>query len=97
MAESEEKSIGRIIGVGLIIAGAVMVIFGAIIAYISFYGYTLSTRQISTASLEVVVASLVYMLVEVAVKLGFLGIIIWAGGILLKYGIQSIREEKVGK
>lgn len=89
--------IHRNIGVGLVVAGAALVILAAILAYQSFYGYRLSlplpSYQGQPASIETTITSLVVLLVELAAKLGFLGIMVWGGGILIKYGIQSLKPE----
>lgn len=89
------KPIDKYAGITLIIVGAVLVVIAAFIALQSFYGYTI---QISKGqNLEDTITSLVNVLVELAIKLGFLGVIVWAGSILLKYGVQSIKSMPVIK
>ncbi|MEM4717655.1 MAG: hypothetical protein QXE81_02710 [Desulfurococcaceae archaeon] len=61
------------------------------IAYQSFYGYKLP--EIRGSNLDETIASLVSTLVDIAVRLGFLGVTVWAGAILLKYGIQAYKPE----
>lgn len=86
------------VGLGLIVAGAALVIIAAALAYQSFYGYRLSFPlpgyQGRPESIEATITSLVAILVELAAKLGSLGIMVWGGGILIKYGVQSIRPER---
>ena len=75
----------------LLILGVVFVITSVVLAYTSFYSYKVSTVQ--GASVEDVITSLVNALVDIAVRLGFLGLIVWAGSILLKHGITLIKPE----
>jgi hypothetical protein len=75
----------------LLILGVVFVITAVVLAYISLYGYKVPTVQ--GASVEDVITSLVNALVDIAVRLGFLGLIVWAGSILLKHGITLIKPE----
>lgn len=86
-----KKPIHRYVGLGLTLAGALLIFLAALIAYKSFYDYRVPASQAS--GIEAAITFLISVLVDVAVRLGFLGIIVWAGGILLRYGIQSIRPE----
>lgn len=79
------------IGLGLIALGVAFILIAVIIAYQSFYGYKLP--GIPSGNIDQVIASLVNTLIEIAVRLGFLGIVVWAGSILLKYGIQILRPK----
>jgi hypothetical protein len=80
-----------IITILLLILGMVFIITAAVIAYVSFYGYKVPVVQ--GASVEDVITSLINALVDIAVKLGFLGLTVWAGSILLKHGISLIKPE----
>lgn len=79
------------IGLGLVALGVTFILIAVIVAYLSFYGYTLP--GIPSGNIDQVIASLVNTLIEIAVKLGFLGIMVWAGSILLKYGIQALKPK----
>ncbi|MEM0000571.1 MAG: hypothetical protein QXG15_03610 [Desulfurococcaceae archaeon] len=87
---SPDKPVHRYIGIALVAAGTIIVILAVITAYYSFYNYTLPSIY---GSLEESVTRLINALVEIAVRLGFLGVIVWAGSVLLRYGIQSFKVE----
>lgn len=76
-------------GFSLVILGVFFIVVAVIIAFQSFYGYMLP--EITGKNIDEVITSLVNALVNIAVRLGFLGIIVWAGSILLKYGIQALK------
>lgn len=90
MSSRGERDIPRYASIGLLVAGTALVLIAAIIAYSSFYGFTLP--EVRGSTVEEAIISLVSNLVELASKLGFLGIMVWAGGVLLKYGIQLLRS-----
>ncbi|MEM1628503.1 MAG: hypothetical protein QW551_04410 [Desulfurococcaceae archaeon] len=85
----KSKPIHKYTGIALIIMGAVLIIIAAITAYISFHGYKLP--EITSGSVDMAIISLVRTLADIAIRLGFLGIMVWAGSIFLRYGIQSIK------
>lgn len=74
----------------LIAIGSFLILTAAVIAYISFHGYTV--LDVKGSTIDEAIVSLVRSLADLAAKLGFLGIIVWAGGILLKYGIQLLKS-----
>ncbi|MEM0153043.1 MAG: hypothetical protein QXV81_05745 [Ignisphaera sp.] len=86
-----EKPIYRYIGTGLIVVGAMIIVVAAVIACASFYGYRIP--EFTSPSLEETITKLMYTLVEITVRLGFLGVMVWGGGVLLKYGIESFKIE----
>ncbi|MEM3346170.1 MAG: hypothetical protein QW081_03390 [Desulfurococcaceae archaeon] len=88
--EGSNNRIGKYTSVTMIAIGIVLVLIAAFIAYISFYGY--SIPRIEGSSVDEAIISLVYSLTDLAARLGFLGIMVWAGGILLKYGIQLLKK-----
>ncbi|MEM3763321.1 MAG: hypothetical protein QW123_00370 [Desulfurococcaceae archaeon] len=88
--EGSNNRIGKYTSVTMIAIGIVLVLIAAFIAYTSFYGY--SIPRIEGSSVDEAVISLVYSLTDLAARLGFLGIMVWAGGILLKYGIQLLKK-----
>lgn len=77
------------IGLTLIGLGVAFILIAVLMAYGSFYGYSLP--EITGRDIDTVITSLVNALVDIAVRLGFLGIIVWAGSILLKYGVQALK------
>ncbi|MEM1831745.1 MAG: hypothetical protein QXJ97_09495 [Desulfurococcaceae archaeon] len=76
--------------IAMVSTGIVLILIAAFTAYTSFYGY--SIPRIEGSSVDEAVISLVYSLTDLAARLGFLGIMVWAGGILLKYGIQLLKK-----
>jgi len=85
------KKLHNYVGPILVATGALLVVMAAVVAYGSFYGYRLPAIQAST--LEESIALLVGALVDIATRLGFLGVIVWAGSVLLRYGVQLLRAE----
>jgi len=76
------------LGFTLTIIGALLVIVPAIIALQMFYTYALPA--LSTTTIEESILALIYLLAEIAIRLGFLGITVWAGSILLKHGLSIL-------
>ncbi|MEM1562065.1 MAG: hypothetical protein QXV75_03640 [Candidatus Bathyarchaeia archaeon] len=89
-----EKPIHKYVGLGLILIGIVLIVLAAYIAYQSFYSYRLPWFYTQASNIEAAIISLVNTLVELAARLGFLGLMVWAGSILLRYGVQSLRLEQ---
>lgn len=85
-----EKPLHRYISISLILTGVVLIVVVALMAFQSFYGYRIP--EFTGTTLEESISRLVYALVDIATRLGFLGVVVWASGILLKYGIQLLRE-----
>lgn len=85
------KPVFKYISIALIAVGAMLIIIAALVAFLSFYGYRVP--EMTGISLEESITRLVYALVDIAVRLGFLGVMVWAGSILLKHGIQSMKSE----
>jgi hypothetical protein len=79
----------RLVGLILVLVGLVVIIVAITLAYNAFYNYQLP--EITGSTIEEIIASLMRALVEVAVRLGFLGIIVWAASILLKHGITLMK------
>lgn len=85
------KPIHKYVAPLLVAIGVALIVIAAITAYSSFYGYRLPTIRGST--LEESITLLINALVDIAVRLGFLGVVVWAGGVLLKHGVQLFRVE----
>ncbi|MEM2025979.1 MAG: hypothetical protein QXK88_03010 [Desulfurococcaceae archaeon] len=84
-----DKPVHKHVGLALIILGVVFILLAVAVAYNSFYNYRLPL--VSGSDLESVIISMINVLVEIAIRLGFIGIIVWAGGLLLKHGVAAIR------
>jgi hypothetical protein len=89
------KPVDKYAGLALIVAGGILVIVAALIALSSFYGYSIQIPR--GQNIEDTITSLVNVLIELAIRLGFLGVMVWAGSILLRYGVQSIKSQPVSK
>lgn len=88
--ERHSFSLGFRFAVALIVLGVAIVVVAVVIAYQSFYNYELP--EIRGATIEEAIISMMGALTEIAVRLGFLGIMVWAGGVLLKYGVQLMKS-----
>ncbi|MEM4976540.1 MAG: hypothetical protein QXT64_04365 [Desulfurococcaceae archaeon] len=90
MSGEYSNRVGKYALIAMIFTGIALILIAASIAYTSFYGY--SIPRIEGSSVDEAIISLVYSLTDLAARLGFLGIMVWAGGILLKYGIQLLKK-----
>lgn len=88
--DDRDKIATRYVSIALIAVGSLLIVISAVIAYISFHGY--NVLEIKGSSIDEAIVSLVHSLADLAARLGFLGIIVWAGGILLKYGVQLLKS-----
>jgi len=79
------------VAIPLTVGGTLMVCLAVYIAFTFFYSYRV--LPVGGASIEEAISSLVNALVEIAVRLGFLGLVVWAGSVLLRHGIASLRLE----
>ncbi|ABM80164.1 hypothetical protein [Hyperthermus butylicus] len=81
----------------LIVIGVVVVVAGALAAY---HAYAMYNPVLPPAErLDQAIAYTSYELVNLAARLGFLGLMIWAGSVLLLRGIellQTLRREGKG-
>lgn len=75
MSTREEKNVPRYASIGLLVAGTALVLVAAIIACNSFYGFALP--EVRGHTVDEAIVSLVSNLVELASKLGFLGVMVW--------------------
>lgn len=83
------KPVHKYVGLTLTIMGTSIIVLATLMAYHSFYNFKLP--QVQTSNLEATIVSMINLLVEIAIRLGFLGIKLWAGSILLKHGIPALR------
>lgn len=84
-------------GIAILLAGVLIVVFGAFLAFDAYLNY----RPLLPAGgdLQSSITNTVYELLNLVIKLGFLGAMIWAGSILLGKGVDLfkalyIREKK---
>ncbi len=77
------------VGIVLVVVGLALVLFGAYLAYAAYTAY--KPLAVKGGSLESVVSVSVMKLVDLAFKLAYIGVIVWAGGILLKNGIEAYK------
>ena len=83
-----------ITGLILTCIGSLIVIIGAYLAYQCFQTYTPILPR--AESLSEALTNTTYELVNLVLKLGFLGVMIWGGSVLLRYGAHIIIEvEKI--
>ncbi|AFL66167.1 hypothetical protein Desfe_0256 [Desulfurococcus amylolyticus DSM 16532] len=80
-----------LIFLALILLGLIFIVLAVSIALSSFYSYRLP--GIEGSSMEEAVVKLVNTLVDIAVRLGFLGITVWAGSLLIGHGIKGLKSE----
>lgn len=79
-----------------VVLGLSIVLAGVILAYIAYSTYEPLLPQ--TKNLDEALTYIAYELINLVVKLGFLGLMIWGGGVLAKHGIQALLElRKIGK
>lgn len=87
-------------GMAILLVGVLIVILGAFLAFDAYHNY----RPLLPAGedLQSSITNTVYELLNLVIKLGFLGAMIWAGSILLGKGIDLfkaiyIKEKKPEK
>jgi hypothetical protein len=80
----------HVIGFTLVLVGLVIVVLGAYLAYDAYQTYRPVLPKAST--LDQAITNTTYELVNLVLKLGFLGILVWAGGMILNHGISSVIE-----
>jgi len=89
----------RIVPLVLIAVGVTIVVIGVVYAFIAYNSYSNILPRAST--LEQSITYTVYELLNLVIKLSFLGLGIWGGSIVLKHGVQSFiqlaRREEDGK
>ena len=87
---------GPVLAVGLVMlaAGLAIVGIGAYLAYDAYMTYEPLLPAAQT--LEKSITNTVYELLNLVIKLGFLGAMIWAGSVILSKGVDLFKSE-VGK
>jgi hypothetical protein len=79
------------IGLSVTIVGLVVVLVGAFLAYKAYVDYR--PLHPSSPSLSEAITGATFDLVNVAAKIGFIALIIWAGGLIMARGIEVLRQE----
>lgn len=79
-----------ILGIALFIVGTGVVVFGMILAFEAYQSYTPSLPQAQTA--DEAIGNALNSIVILAVKIGFLAVMMWGGGILLRHGVGLLVE-----
>lgn len=79
----------------LIAIGVIIIVVGVIFAFIAYGSYTNILPHAST--LEQSITYTIYELLNLVMKLSFLGMGIWGGSIVLRYGIQSYIQTMRGR
>jgi len=81
-----------VVGLVLVVIGLIIIVTGVYLAYNAYQEY----RPIlpKATSLDEAITNTAYELVNLILKLGFLGVIIWGGGILLKHGVHATLENQ---
>ncbi|MET1160465.1 MAG: hypothetical protein ABWW65_05835 [Thermoprotei archaeon] len=78
------------IGLAVLLIGVVIIIFSISLAFNAYETYKPILPQ--AKSLDEAITNTAYELVNLVLKLGFLGIIVWGGGLLLRHGIGMLIE-----
>jgi len=73
----------------LIAIGIILVGLGVSLAIIQFYTYT---PIISQSNIDEAMTSILAELLSLVARLGFIGLIIYAGGLTLKNGVHTLLE-----
>lgn len=79
-----------IAGVVVLVVGIGIVGFGVYLAYNAYETYRPVLPRAS--SLDEAITNTAYELINLVLKLGFLGVMIWGGGIMIKHGSGLLVE-----
>jgi len=77
----------------MLFVGLGIVGFGAYLAYDAYITY--KPLLPAAATLEKSITNTVYELLNLVIRLGFLGAMIWAGSIVLSKGVDVVRSEGI--
>ncbi len=73
-----------------VVLGLSIILIGVALAYIAYSTYEPLLPQ--AESLDRALSYTAYELINLVIRLGFLGLMIWGGGILARHGIQALLE-----
>jgi len=79
-----------LVGVVLLSIGLIIIVVGVYSAYEAYHIYKPVFPM--AKSLDEAITNTAYELVNLVLKLGFLGLVLWGGGIVAKYGVSMIVE-----
>jgi len=79
-----------LVGLAVLVLGLAITVLGAFLAYNAYASYSPVLPR--AASLDEAVTNTVYELLNLVLKLGFLGVMLWAGTVLLKNGLSTLVE-----
>ncbi len=82
---------GLAIGLVLILIGVAMVGFSFYEAYRAYLNYKPVVPQ-GGSNLAEAVSNASFELINLAARLAFVGIMVWAGSVMLKYGVGLVRS-----
>lgn len=86
----------QIVAYIIILVGIALIIFAAYLAYSDYKTYNPQLQQ-SPQDVGSVLSSVISSLLVLAMKLGYLGILVWGGSLITKYGVQlllGLRKER---
>lgn len=83
------------VGLVLVIVGLIVVLAGAYLAYAAYKSYR--PLEASPGGIEETISVSVMKLVDLAFKLAYIGVIVWAGGILLRNGVEAYKPPRPGE
>ncbi len=85
----------NIAGLVLVILGVALLVFSFATAYQAFSNYSPIMPHV-TSDLAKAISSASFELINLAARLAFIGIMVWASSIILKYGVELLRKKPIG-
>jgi hypothetical protein len=82
------------LGLVLILIGVIMVAFSFYEAYVAYQNYK-PVVPAGGSNLAEAVSNASFELINLAARLAFVGIMVWAGSVILKYGVSLIQGPPV--
>ena len=89
----DEIKTGMSLGIVLLVIGLVMVGFSFYEAYYAYMNYK-PVIPSAGEDLAQAVSSASFELINLAARLAFIGIMVWAGSVVLKYGVDLVLGER---
>jgi len=77
----------------IISIGIALILFAAYLAYSDYKTYSPQLQFQQTSDVNGLLSSTITSLLVLAMKLGYLGILVWGGSLIMKYGIQLLIKE----
>jgi len=82
-------------GVVLLVLGVALLVFSFVTAYQAFSNYSPIMPKV-TGDLAEAISSASFELINLAARLAFIGIMVWASSIILKYGVELLKKRGTG-